>query len=370
MYRIFLPLFLFIFVTACNEQEVVENAEPPVRSLKTLVIEDVEETTVRRYPSVLQPGSISTLSFEVGGRLKNVNLNVGQRIETGDLLAELDTRTLELQVESAEAALNEANSLAKNAATDLVRKEELLKKEIVSQIVADESRTNAETTAAQVVQAQRALDDARENLDKATLEAPFDGIINSVEVDSFTNVAAGSPVSTIYAVDSFETNFSVSFDTVNKLAVGKKVGFRLADNPDINLTGHISELGARADTVSSFPVVAKLDETHPLLKAGMAVEIAMEFSVPRGQGYALPLSVLPFDGKFEPPQTPSEPGNTQVFVYNPDDSTVNRRDVTIAGVRENSIIIVDGLELGERVASAGVSFLREGQKVKLLQDTK
>ena len=41
----------------------------------------------------------------------------------------------------------------------------------------------------------------------------------------------------------------------------------------------------------------------------------------------------------------------------------------VGGVRENKIIIIDGLELGERVASAGVSFLREGQKVKLLSDT-
>lgn len=370
MYRPATVLLVSFLIAGCQPEDAAQTQEAPVRGLKTILVEQVEETTTRRFPSVLQPSSISTLSFEVAGRLQEVDLSVGQRTGKGDVLAELDTRSLELQVESSEAALAEAVSLEKNAAADLKRKEELLEKKIVSQAAADESRTNAETSAARVVQAERALEDARENLEKATLEAPFDGIINSVEVQSFTNVTAGGPVATIYAADAFETNFSVSFDVVNRVTVGKPVKIRLADNPDVVLAGHISELGARADTVSSFPVVVKLDETDPTIKAGMAVEISMDFQVPMGQGFALPLSILPFDGVLDPPQNPSDPGYTEVFVYNPQDSTVGRRKITIAGVRENAIIVVDGLEVGERVASAGVSFLRDGQKVKLIPDQK
>ena len=368
--HVFRPLVIIlslVLLSACQEEEV-EVGEPPVRALKTITVKQVEETTIRRYPSVLQPGSVSTLSFEIAGRLNEIDLDVGQRIAAGDVLAEIDTRSLELQVESAKAALQEAQSLAKNAADDAKRKEELLKKKIVSQAVADQSRTDAEASAARVVQAQRSVETAEDNMGKARLTAPFDGIINSVEVQSFTNVVAGSAIATIYAVDSFETSFSVSFDVVNRLVVGKEVLVRLADNPQIALKGQVSELGARADTVSSFPIVVKLDETDPSIKAGMAVEISVEFSVPLGQGFALPLSVLPFDGKLDPPENSSDTGTTQVFVFNPQDSTVKRRKVRVAGVRENAIIIVDGLNLGDRVASAGVSFLREGQKVKLLPD--
>ncbi len=368
MYRLLLMSTMCLVLAACSDSEPTAETEAPVRGLKTVLIKEVEQTTTRRYPSVIQPGSISTLSFEVAGRLQEVSLDVGQLIKQDEVIAALDTRSLELQVESAKAALFEARSLAKNAAEDAERKAELLEKKIVSQAVADQSRTDAETSAARVVQAERSLETAEENLDKAELMAPFDGIVNSVEVQSFSNVAAGTPVATVYAAESFETNFSVSFDVVSRLAVGKKVKIRLADSPEIVLNGHISELGARADTVSSFPVVAKLDETDPSIKAGMAVEISIEFTVPSGEGFTLPLSVLPFDGELDPPRNPSDPGKTQVFVYNPDSSTVSRRDVLVGGVRENSIIIIDGVELGERVASAGVSFLREGQKVKLLPD--
>lgn len=368
-YRMLITAFILI-LAGCNSEPEKAETEAPIRGLKTILIQDIEQSVVRRYPSVLQPSSISTVSFEVAGRLQEVNLDVGQRIEKGEVLAEIDTRSLELQVESAEAALEEAQSLAKNAAEDAQRKADLLKKGVTTKAAADKSRTDAETSAARVVQAQRSLETAQENLTKAKLIAPFDGIINSVEVQSFTNITGGAAIATLYASEAFETSFSVSFDIVNRLAVGKKVKVKLADNPDIVLNGHVSELGARADTVSSFPVVVKLDETEPSIKAGMAVEISMDFAVPSGQGFTLPLSVLPFEGELDPPKNPSDPGTAQVFVYDPDTSTVNRRDVKIAGVRENAIIIVDGLSLGERVASAGVSFLREGQKVKLLTDQK
>ena len=273
------------------------------------------------------------------------------------------------QVESAEAALTQAQSTAKNAAEDAERKADLLTKGVATKAAADKARTDAETSAAQVVQAQRSLDTAMENLTKAQLTAPYDGILNSVDVQSFANVAAGAAVATIYAAEEFETSFSVSFEVVNQLAVGKKVKVRLADNPDIVLGGYVSELGARADTVSSFPVVVKLEEVDPSIKAGMAVEIAMEFAVLKGEGFTLPLSVLPFQGQLEPSGSSSEPGKAVVYVYDTATKTVKQRQITVGGVRENSIIAIDGLELGDRVASAGVTFLRDGQKVKLLPDS-
>ena len=57
-----------------------------------------------------------------------------------------------------------------------------------------------------------------------------------------------------------------------------------------------------------------------------------------------------------------------VYVYDPDTSTVKRREVTVGGIRENRIIVLDGVAPGDRLASAGVSFLTDGQKVKLLDE--
>ncbi len=369
MRNLFACAILLGFIAGCSDSgDQKANTEPPVRGLKTILIKESEATTARRYPSVLQPSEVTTLSFEVSGRLKEVGLNVGQRVEAGDTIAEIDKTSLQLQLESAQAALQQAQSSARNAKEDFERKNELLKKGVTTKAAVDQARTAMETTAAQVAQAQKQVETAESNLGKAVLKAPFTGIINTVQVESFSNVAAGAPVITLYAADTFEAAFSVSFEIVNQLTVGKKATIRLADSPDIVLSAHVSELGSRADTVSSFPVVVTLEEIDPSMKAGMAVEITLEFPVPRGQGYTLPLSVLPFEGQIKPPNGNNEPAEVEIFVYDPPTSTVKRRGIKVGGVRENTLIAVDGLELGERVASAGVSFLRDGQKVKLLPD--
>ena len=98
----------------------------------------------------------------------------------------------------------------------------------------------------------------------------------------------------------------------------------------------------------------------------MAVEVAIEFDLPKERGYPAPLSVVIGDGKSGQPASGGQVSTVGVFVYDPATSTVRRRDVTVGGIRENEIILIDGVQPGDRLASAGVSFLREGQEVKLL----
>ncbi len=287
----------------------------------------------------------------------------------GDVIAELDPATLELKVENSRAALELAQATALNAAENLERQENLLASGTVSKVAVDNARTNAVTTAAQSTQAEKNLETAQEDLGKAVLRAPYDGIINSVEADSYATVGAGNPIATIYATEAFEVSFSVNYEVVSLLTVGKQAQVRLADDPSVILKAVVSELGARADTVSSFPVVVTLSETDSSIKAGMAVEVSLEFKVTDGQGYTLPLSAAITEGQIEDRGRVTDPSPLAVYVYDPDTSTVSKRVVMVAGVRENSLLIVDGLQVGDRVATAGVSFLRDGQEVKLLPDS-
>ena len=358
---------LALFLTACSDDDAeTMNDKPLIRGLKTVVVKEQENSTTRKYPSVLQPSSVSTISFEIAGSLAEINLNVGQLVKKGEILVRIDPTTLKLQVDSAEAVVRQAQSAAQTTTEDFVRKSALLKKGVVTKAASDQAKNAAESAKEQLIQAQKQLATAQKNLTKTELKAPLDGIINTVEVDSFANVAAGTPIATLYNADKFEASFSVSYDVINLLAVGKKTIVRLADNPAIVLNAHVSELGARADTVSSFPTVVTVDSQNAGLKAGMAVEISIEFSVENGKGFTLPLSVLALEGKIRKPEKYNDPGQAFVYVFDEASKTVKRRAVMIAGVRENSLIIIDGLRLGERVASAGVSFLRDGQIVKLL----
>ena len=93
-------------LTACqSEDQTAQDVEPVVRGLRTVLVEDQETTTIRRFPSVLQPAEVTTLSFEVGGKLGAVDLKVGQVVQKNQVLATIDPKSLEIQVESSQAAV-------------------------------------------------------------------------------------------------------------------------------------------------------------------------------------------------------------------------------------------------------------------------
>ena len=363
--------FILIFLVAsalagCREDDA--SPDPVVRGLKVHEVKDVERSQTRRFPGVLEPSNLTVLSFEIGGILEQFDLDVGQRLSQGDVVARLDTASLQLQVDTAQAAVAQAEASANNAVETLARQEELFSRGATTRVATDDARTQSDAATASLQQAQKSLETTEENLEKTELHAPFEGIVNSVDATSFSTISAGSPVASVYSADNFEVSFSASFDAVSQLIVGTPAQIRLADRPDINLRAVVSEIGARADAVSSFPIVLELKETIPLLKAGMAVEASIEFPLPEREGFPVPLSALIKDGQSASPGDTDAPSGAAVFVYDPDSSTVVRTPIMVGGIRENMVVVVDGLAAGDLVASAGVSFLKEGQEVNLLGD--
>lgn len=368
MRQILCLLSAFMILVGCTAEEEAGTADTPIRGLKTILVEANEPTVVRRFPSVLEPSELSTIGFEMGGRVGEINLRVGQVVAKDQLLAELDSEAVEIQIASAESAVAQARVAAENSAANLARQEQLLKSGTVTQAAVDNAKTDAISTAQALVQAERALDSARETAGNTSLLAPFDGIISSVDAQSFTTVSAGTPIATLYPVDGFKVSFTVNYDIANRLTVGKEAMLRLADAPDQTLTGVVTELGASADTVSSFPVVVSVDEAPDNVKSGMAVEVNLEFDLPAQTGFSVPITAAVIEGSTRNTPNPQDPRPIQMFVYDPDSETVRKREVVIAGVSENSVLVISGLEVGERVAIAGVSFLTDGQSVVLLED--
>ena len=250
-----------------------EASEQPVRGLRAYKVAAKTESRVRRFPSVLQPADVSSLSFEIGGQLKAVTLTVGQKVQLGDVLAEIDPRSLQSQVDQASAGVQQTQAQLDNAEGDFQRKEELLKRGVATQAVFDQSRATLLSSRAQHDQARRQLELANHNLDRSKLLAPFAGTIARVEVKSFAQVAAGQPVATLYSDDSFEMSFLVPSATFQSLTVGQKVDVKIADMPELSLKGEVKELGSKAEQVSAFPVVVRLDNSAPGLNAGMSVEV-------------------------------------------------------------------------------------------------
>lgn len=368
--RSFIALNLVLVLGACWSEDGADAMEDttPIRGLITTLVADVEEVTVRRYPGVLEPSEVNLLSFEVGGRLGRLGLDVGERVAAGQLLAELEPEQFETVIENRRAAVEEVGATLAQAEDDLARSQALLDSGTVTVVRRDEDATAVVQARAQLTQAEKNLAAAEQDLADSKLYSPFDGIVDALEVDSFATVSAGQTVLSLYQQAAYEVSFSVSFDVIGRLVVGTPATIRLADDTSVALTAIVSELGERAGQVSSFPVVVRLNETAPIIKPGMAVEVSLEFALPAARGHLLPMSAV-IPGTDIPERAgPNDPIALDVYVYDSATSTVQVRSVTMAGIRDNRFLIIDGLSPGERVAIKGVAFLREGMEVSLLPD--
>jgi RND family efflux transporter MFP subunit len=357
----FLICLVVLFgLQSCSEKKE-EAKDQLIRGLRAYKVSERAESRIRRFQSILQPADISVLSFEITGQLKAINLQAGQKVQLGDPLAEIDPRSLQTQVEQANAGVQQAQAQVDNADADFQRKQELLKRGVTTQAAFDQSKANLLTAQAQLDQARRQLELANHNLDRSKLLAPFTGTIARVEVKSFVQVAAGQSILTLYSDDRFEASFLVPAATFQSLRLGQQVEVKVADLPDISLKGDIAELGSKAEQVSAFPVVVRLENSVPGLNAGMSVEVAIEEPlIGGGNGFLLPLSVLIPEGGKDLQRV------VTIFLYDKDSSTVKKRQITVGGVRDNYLVVTDGVGVGDLVASAGVSYLVDGQKVKLL----
>ncbi|WP_417451041.1 efflux RND transporter periplasmic adaptor subunit [Kordiimonas sp.] len=369
--RFSVVLFSVFLLVACADERQKEQAEP-VRGLKVFVVTETADNMVRRYPSVIVPADESRLSFEIAGQLTEVTLEVGRKVDAGQVLLTLDPTTLSYEAQQAQAALEQGRASLSNARQDYERKAELLKSGNVTRAAFDAAESNLKSAQAQVEQSRQQLAIAHERLQKSTLKAPFDGVISSVDVKSFSNVSPGGTVLTLYSQSAFEVEFSVPATVINALATGDKARVVVTDLEGVSLQGRIKELGSRAGQVSAFPAVVILEETHPGVKAGMAAEVALDVGLLTGEeGFLVPVRCFALE-KSEALQRAesvrhTNGGNAQVYVFDEATSTVNARTVRTAGVRENMIIVTEGLKAGELIAAAGVSYLHDGQKVRRLK---
>ncbi len=364
-----IPCLAVLLAVGCSDAEQVTE-EPPVRGLRVYEVSAQAQNMERRFPSLVQPADETPMSFEISGQLSEVDLEVGSRVQAGETLTSIDETTLRLELQQARAALEQAEATLSNASTDFDRKAELLRSGNVTQAAYDTSETNLKSAQSQEDQAIQQYAIAAERLEKAELKAPFDAVISSVDVRSYSNVAAGQTVVSLYSENAFEVEFTVPATVINDLSLGDLAQVEITDLSGRTVSGRIKELGSRAGQVSAFPVVVALEEDLPGLKAGMSADVAVTVELLEGDvGFLVPLQCFSLSGSTSLQEGQSirdGGGQAEVFVFDPETSTVSKREVYTAGVRENQIIVVGGLRAGELIASAGVSYLSDGQKVRRL----
>ncbi len=349
---------LALSLTACEEEQVelMDNT----RSIKPFTISERSSGQLRRFPGLVKAVDTSRISFEVDGNTREVSVNVGDRVEKGQVLATLDDKPFQLDVEAAEADLGKANARLAEKDTDFVRQKTLFEKDWVAKAAYDQALAARDSTANQVLYATSKLKLARRDLEKTVLEAPFDGVIADKFVDPFQEVARGEPMFELYVEAAMEIEVSLPETAVGKVYLGQpaKIAFPAKGVPVQE--GQVSEIGTATSEANAFPVKVLLSDPPESVLPGMVGDVALVASV-EGDNvpYLIPVGAIAA-GK--------EPGKGYVFVYDAETSTVKKVEIRTKGVQDNRVLITQGIESGDVIASTGVSFLRDGQEVRLLSE--
>ena len=331
----------------------VPEPEPQIRPLKTIVVGGLSASAGRTYPGRVRASQEVNLAFQVAGPLIEFSIKKGQEVVEGKLLARVDPRDFQNALDAAEAQLTEAKALWE-------RMERLYEDGHAQEVEYEGHRRNFNVAKAQAEQAKKDLDDTY-------LRAPFSGVVANTFVENFENVQAKQIILSLQDVSKVEIEINVPEKHV-LLSANKGNEFNLIAEFE-NLPGRgfevfIKEFVTEADPVTqTFAATVVMDAPEDVtILPGMTAMITArrkDAADSQDSGYVVPVDAVALDGT----------GGAHVWlVKSVDDKiyTVHRVKVEVGPMHQDEMTITGGVKQGDRIASAGVHLLREGQRVRLL----
>ncbi len=340
---------------ACRPQEqVVEKDQEVVKTAGVKVFKVRKQSISEKlfYTGVIEAWNKIAITPEIGGKIARIHVEEGDTVKKGQLLAELDTRAIRLQLEQAEAAVAVAAANSKDAGRNLERMERLKTENAVSDQQYEKIQLAAEAAEAQLQQAQAALNLAQYNLDVSLMKAPFDGIIaaRNVEVGDVINpmmsgYAPNSGVLTLMDFYQVKLVLDVSHQDVVRIRKGLSAELRVASLPGRVFQGTVILVNVTAKPqTKKFNVEVKFPNPEMTLRPNTFGEVTL---MVKTRPDAL---VIPQEAVLE---------NAYVFVVGPDNRAV-KRNVAFGLQNDHLIEAVGGLEEGDMVIAEGNYGLMEG----------
>lgn len=342
-------LVIVIVLTGCGEK--THKAPPSIRPVRT-----VSAPAPVASGSLIQTGEIRaheevTLGFRLDGRILTRQAEVGDRVLAGQVIATQESATSHNQLSSAQADLDSARAAEQVAALNLHRMQLLMPSGAIARSQLDSAKADWQSARAKRQSSEDALRNAQENLSWAKLTAPSDGVITQVSASAGQVVSAGQTVITLASGSGRDAVFDVADPlTVAQHADGP-FSVSLLSTPSVVAEGHFRDVSPQADPQTrTWRIRITLDNPPPAMALGATVQLRLNASGPLLT--ALPASALTRVGE-----------QPAIFVVDEKTQSLHLRPVVLGRYSTSEIFISAGIRPGEKVVGAGVSKLRDGEKV-------
>ena len=356
---IFLAFMAGAPIAGCGKE--APEVEPQVRAIKSYTVTEMAEGQTRSFSGVIHAEDSSTLSFQVDGNVQEMRVQQGEQVEQGQVLAVLDKQPYELDVQSAEADLQKARAELAQAREEYERQKTLYEKGWVAKARLDRNQSQLDSAISQVDYATSKLELAKRHLRLTDLTSPYDGVISRKYIDAFVEVKTGQPVYEIEASGELEVRFQIPETIISRITLDMPVAATFATKAGDAVRARVSEVGTTAGEANAFDIKARLIDPPPEIRSGMTVEVSLLLKEEgERSSYLVPFAAI----------APADQANQGfVFTYDPKTETVKKTPIKAEGTTDNLAHVYEGVAAGDILAAAGVSFLADGQQVKLMDQS-
>lgn len=327
-------------VLGCKKTQPVVDIPQLVKSVE---VSNWEGNVSVTYPGKLKATENVKLAFRVAGPIKKIHVQEGQQVKKGQLLAELDARDYQLQYDASQAEYSQVKE-------ETERIIELYRRGSVSVNEYDKAVAARKRVTALYQANQNALNDTR-------LKAPFDGYIQNKYFSAPEIVNQGTPVLSMMNTRQLEVEADIPVEDFIRREDFTDC-YAIADAfPDIRLPIELADIDRGANYNQLFRARFRLkQDTFKNLAPGMSVSVTIHFRSDNRALVTVPISAL-----FQ------QDGQSYIWLYDEQNQTVRRLNVQIQQIRKDGTVWVQSaLRQGQKIISAGVNDLKEGQRVKLL----
>ncbi|MGB5440458.1 MAG: efflux RND transporter periplasmic adaptor subunit [Gammaproteobacteria bacterium] len=298
---------------------------------------------------------VAKLSAEVSGQVEAVNVEVGDRVETGAVLIELDREIEQLDVLALQATIRQANAEIADAKRRYQDAKRLQKNKSISENELRLREVEVDVDGAMLQQKQAELQRQQARVARHTLRAPFSGLISERLTEAGEWIEPGRPVLTLVAIDDLRIEFRVPQEFYSGINPQSTLSVTLDALPEREFDGTIDAVVPVSDASSrTFLIHVKVDAGDARLMPGMSVHGKLNLTTGR-QGV-----VISRDAILRYPD-----GRVTVWVINPDSEppTVSEKRVTTGHSFDGLITIREGIRDGDVVVVRGNESLQDGQQV-------
>ncbi|MFT3790189.1 MAG: efflux RND transporter periplasmic adaptor subunit [Rudaea sp.] len=295
---------------------------------------------------------VNGLGFSFNGKIKSRLVDVGDHVEAGQALAELDPVDLHLQLDSVKANLVAARANFDLADSEYKRYKAMYAQHYVSQTQFDSQLNARKVAQAQVAQAQAALASAKNQAGYAVLRADHAGTITAISAEAGQVVAAGQTIATLARDGAVEVEIAVPESRIHAYQVGTPVAIESWADAGKRLGGHLREIGAEADRVTrTYRVRVSFDDASAAPRLGQTARVYFADAGTAGQ------TLIPLPALYE------LGGKPAVWIVDAKTHQVKLAPVVVSAYREQGVVLSHGVGVQDWIVTAGVHKLREGETV-------